>query len=170
MDNTIIVKKENEDIILSYKKFKTKAYIGRDGFTNDKKEGDYKTPVGEFELGIAFGKYDSIDTKLPYLKIEDDMYWVDDIDSDDYNELIKTSIKPMFSAEHLMDYVNDAYEYAIEIKTNPDNIKGKGSAIFLHCKRKEYTAGCIAIDSEDMKKLISMIDSNTKIKIIDLDE
>jgi L,D-peptidoglycan transpeptidase YkuD (ErfK/YbiS/YcfS/YnhG family) len=98
------------------------------------------------------------------------MYWVDDIFSDDYNELIKTSIKPMFSAEHLIDYANDAYEYAIEIKTNPDNIKGKGSAIFLHCKRKEYTAGCIAIDSEDMKILISMIDSNTKIKIIDLDE
>ena len=93
------------------------------------------------------------------------MYWVDDVNSDDYNELIKTSIKPMFSVEHLMDYVDDAYEYAIEIKINPDNIKGKGSAIFLHCKRKDYTAGCVAIEKEDMKKLIGMIDSDTKIII-----
>ena len=55
--------------------------------------------------------------------------------------------------------------YAIEIKTNPDNIKGKGSAIFLHCKRKEYTAGCVAIEKEDMEKLIGMIDLDTKIII-----
>ncbi len=163
--NKIYVRTENDKVVLIYKDLKVPAYIGRNGFTIDKQEGDYKTPIGEFDLGIAFGKYDSIDTKLPYLKIEDDMYWVDDISSDDYNELIKTTDKPMFSAEHLKDYEDDAYEYAIEIKTNPDNVKGKGSAIFLHCKRKDYTAGCVAINNEDMKKLISMIDTNTKIKI-----
>lgn len=163
--NNIYVRKENDNIVLIYKDLKVPAYIGKNGFTKDKTEGDWKTPIGEFELGIAFGKYDSIDTKLPYIKIEDDMYWVDDVNSDEYNELIKTSIKPMFSAEHLIDYVDDAYEYAIEIKTNPDNINGKGSAIFLHCKRKEYTAGCVAIEKEDMKKLIGMIDFDTKIII-----
>lgn len=161
----IYVRKENNNVVLIYKDLKVPAYIGKEGFTEDKQEGDWKTPIGEFDLGVAFGKYDSIDTKLPYLKIEDDMYWVDDISSDEYNELIKTSEEPMFSAEHLIDYIDDAYEYAIEIKANPDNIKGKGSAIFLHCKRKEYTAGCVAIDTDNMKKLISMIDSDTKIKI-----
>ena len=163
--NNIYVRKENDKVYLIYNDFRVPAIIGKNGFTNDKEEGDMKTPIGEFELGIAFGKYDSIDSKFPYLKIEDDMYWVDDITSDDYNELIKTSEKPMFSAEHLIDYIDDAYEYAIEIKTNPDNIKGKGSAIFLHCIRKEYTAGCVAISKEDMIHLLKLIDIDTKIII-----
>ena len=172
-DNVILVKRENGVVTLSYKDFKTLAYVGKEGFTKDKKEGDWKTPVGEFDLGVAFGKHDKEETKInkdiPYFKLDDSYYWVDDMGSDNYNKLIKSEGNPGVSAEHLNDYANDAYEYAMEIKTNPDNIKGNGSAIFLHINRKEYTAGCVAISKKDMEKLMSMIDSNTKIKIEDLD-
>ena len=33
----------------------TYAFVGRNGITNNKKEGDGKTPSGKFKLGVAFG-------------------------------------------------------------------------------------------------------------------
>ena len=46
--------------------------------------------------------------------------------------------------------------------------KKKGSAIFLHVAKKNYspTLGCIAISKISLKNLISMIDKNTFLKII----
>ena len=168
-DNIVHIKRENGKLILQYNDLKVPAYIGKNGFTNDKKEGDLKTVVGEFDLGTAFGKHErdeiDINEDIPYFKIKDSHYWVDDINSDNYNELIESEEKPSISGEHLADYKDNAYEYAINIKANPENIKGKGSAIFLHINRFGYTSGCIAISKGDMLKLISMIDSKTRIKI-----
>ena len=73
--------------------------------------------------------------------------------------------KPIISGEHLIEFANDAYEYAVEIKVNSHNIIGKGSAIMLHCSKGEYTYGCVGISRESMIELLGMIDSNTKIKI-----
>jgi L,D-peptidoglycan transpeptidase YkuD (ErfK/YbiS/YcfS/YnhG family) len=94
------------------------------------------------------------------------MYWVDDFKSKYYNQLVDITRveKDWTSAEHLIDYPIQ-YEYLIEIKTNPQNIAKKGSAIFLHCSNNEPTAGCVAINSMDMKKIVENIDKNTKIKI-----
>ena len=69
------------------------------------------------------------------------------------------------SAEHLIDYPIQ-YEYLVEIKSNPLNIPKKGSAIFLHCRNNNATHGCIAINRNDMEKLINNINENTKIKIL----
>lgn len=57
------------------------------------------------------------------------------------------------------------YEYAVEIKTNENNIPGKGSAIFLHCSAERPTAGCVAIKSEIMKQIMEKIDENATICI-----
>ena len=68
------------------------------------------------------------------------------------------------SAEHLIEYPKQ-YEYAIELKTNPNNIKGKGSAIFLHCSVNKPTAGCIAIEKEKMQEIFRLIKKNATINI-----
>ncbi len=46
--------------------------------------------------------------------------------------------------------------------------KKKGSAIFLHISKKNYspTLGCIAVSKSNLKKIISRIDKNTFLKII----
>jgi L,D-peptidoglycan transpeptidase YkuD (ErfK/YbiS/YcfS/YnhG family) len=46
-------------------------------------------------------------------------------------------------------------------------IKNKGSAIFLHVAKKNYqkTQGCIAIKKIHLKKILSVIGKNTKIRI-----
>lgn len=166
----VLVNKENEGV-LYFKKYniKAKAYIGKNGFTTDKYEKDGKTPLGEFNLGIVMGIYPENEVEksneIIYKKITDKMYWVDDPESNYYNKLVKDiSLKDWNSAEHLVDY-KVQYEYLIEIKTNLKNIKGKGSAIFLHCSNGNNTDGCIAVDKEIMKKLIKHIDKNTKVVI-----
>lgn len=149
---------------------KGSAYIGKNGLTIAKKEGDGKTPIGEFNLGVILGMHskDEIADKIKsrYIQITKDMYWVDDFKSKHYNKLVDISKvkKDWTSAEHLIEYPIQ-YEYLIEIKTNPKNIPGKGSAIFLHCTNNRPTAGCIAVNRKIMKKIIETIDEQTKIKI-----
>jgi len=100
------------------------------------------------------------------MQITKDMYWVDDEKSKYYNQLVDISKikKDWNSAEHLVDYPIE-YEYLIEIKTNPKNIPGKGSAIFLHCTNNKHTSGCIAVDKKAMKKIVENINEDTKIII-----
>lgn len=155
--------KTNNEVI-----FVTDALIGRNGTTYTKKEGDGKTPLGIFELGIVFGKHHRkdivLDESMKYVKINNNLYWVDDINSKYYNQLVDiTKVNAHWnSAEHLIEYIIQ-YEYAIEIKTNPKNIPGNGSAIFIHCSNGKETAGCIAIEKEKMIELLSKIDKKTKV-------
>ena len=169
--NTIYVLIEDEgNGILKYPKLdiETPAHIGRNGVTTNKQEGDGKTPLGEFELGIILGTHTNVESKnnLKYKQITENLYWVDDIKSKYYNQLvdITNTKKDWKSAEHLIDYTIQ-YEYLIEIKTNPKNTPQKGSAIFLHCTNNKPTEGCVAIDRNIMKKIIENIDKKTKIII-----
>lgn len=171
IDNNIYVLSDKQDKwMLKFPKYniETNAYIGKNGVTKDKREGDGKTPLGEFELGFVLSMKPIEKSKEDnrYMKITKNMYWIDDSKSKYYNQLVDISKvkKDWNSAEHLIDYPIQ-YEYLIEIKTNPNNIPEKGSAIFLHCTNDKQTAGCIAINSNIMKKLIEKIDKETKIKI-----
>lgn len=147
--------------------FEIEAFLGRNGVTINKKEGDLKTPIGTFNLGIVFGMHDiQKELKIPYIQINKDLYWVDDVNSRYYNQLvdIQKISKDWKSAEHLSDYPRQ-YEYAMEIKTNPENIPGNGSAIFLHCSVKKPTAGCVAIEKEKMLEILKNIKENALISI-----
>lgn len=161
---------QNNNGTLKFPKYniETKAYIGKNGLTNDKIEGDGKTPIGEFKLGAILTTHPEGINKngLKYTKITENMYWVDDSKSKYYNQLvdIKEVKKDWDSAEHIIDYPIQ-YEYLVEIKTNPNNIPQKGSAIFLHCTNNSPTAGCISINSQIMKKIIENISKDTKIII-----
>ena len=144
------------------------AYIGRNGTTNNKVEGDGKTPIGIFELGKIFGFADKEKVDIDnYIQITPTMYWVDDPSSAYYNKLVDTKEikKDWQSAEHLCDFPIE-YEYGIEIKTNPNNNPNKGSAIFLHCLNNKPTAGCVAIPKDDIIKLLRFIKNETTITIV----
>lgn len=169
-NNEILVLINQDKTILNFKKcnIKTHAFIGKNGATSNKIEGDNCTPIGKFSLGLLLGTHNQILNKnYSYTKINHNMYWVDDCNSKYYNELVDlTKVeKDWNSAEHLSDYTIQ-YEYLIEIKSNPYNIPNKGSAIFLHCSNDMATHGCIAINKNDMEKLVNNIDENTKINII----
>ena len=121
--------------------FETDAFIGKNGTTTNKIEGDGKTPIGIYKLGLIFGTHYKKELKLneniEYVKINPQLYWVDDINSKYYNKLVDiTKVrKDWVTAEHLIEYPKQ-YEYAIEIKINHDNIPGKRQCYFftLQCK------------------------------------
>lgn len=141
--------------------------FGKNGVKKEKIEGDFCTPEGVFSLGFAFGTND-VDFVYPYYLINENVYWVSDANSKYYNEWVEvTEEKKYFAfsymnpsssidweeAEHLIDYKKQ-YELAIVIEYNMEKEKGKGSAIFLHVKNKEYTSGCIATTRENMEFII----------------
>ena len=157
----VCVTKDNKAILKFPKcNITTSAYIGRNGATNNKYEGDGKTPLGEFELGVILSTH----ANTKGIRIDKEMYWVDDSKSKYYNQLVNTTNieKDWRTAEHLIEYPIQ-YEYLIEIKANPHNIRNKGSAIFLHCANNKATQGCVAVHKEIMEKIIDNIDEETKI-------
>ena len=67
-----------------------------------------------------------LNDNIKYIEINKNLYWVDDIYSKYYNQLVDiTKVKKDWSsAEHLIEYPKQ-YEYAIEIKANSNNLPGK---------------------------------------------
>ena len=83
-----------------------------------------------------------------------------------YNKEIK--LPSSYSYEKL--YRNDNIYDIIGIlnyNINP-TIKNKGSAIFIHIAKKNFTKtkGCIALKKKDFINILGKIKKNTKIKII----
>lgn len=139
------------------------AFVGRNGLGKTR-EGDEKTPEGIFELPLAFGIQEDPGAKVPYVKVHKDLYWCGD--QAHYNQLIDITEHPHdCQGEHLIDF-GPAYHYGMFIDYNKEGIYGKGSAIFLHCYGiPDYTAGCVAVQEEVMKKILQHIEAGAKICI-----
>ena len=142
--------------------------IGERGFAaiDDKREGDGKSPSGIFPLGIAFGYDPSVETKMPYRQATADDFWVDDVNSEDYNKWVKG--EPNAASWEKMKRDDDRYKYGIVIEYNMHPIvKGKGSAIFLHeWNEGDSTLGCVSISEEMILKILGWLDPAKRPLII----
>ena len=161
---TIILK--NKETLI-FDDFSFRCCIGEKGITDNKIEGDKKTPSGSFFLGKVYYRKDRNSkpvTKINTISIKKNMGWCDDVRSKKYNKLIKTTTKIRHEKFFRRDY---KYDYLIPIKYNTQNTKsGKGSAIFIHLtKNYSPTAGCVGIKKKDMLILLKLINKKTKIKI-----
>ena len=159
----IHVKNKNTLIIND---FKLKCCIGKNGINSNKKEGDYSTPKGVFNLKKLYFRKDRVGIPKCKIKkkiIKNGMAWCDDPSNKKYNEEIfdhnTKSKEKIFRIDH-------RYDYLITISHNDNKVPFKGSAIFIHLT-KDYkpTAGCIALKKKDFEVLLNLINKNTKIKI-----
>jgi len=163
---TIIVK--NKDTLI-FENFEFKCSVGKLGLTENKSEGDKKTPKGIYSIGNLYYRKDRNPkpyTKLKCIPIQKNMGWCHDIkNKKKYNKLIKIEKKIKHEILYRKDY---KYNYLIPIEYNTKNIKiGKGSAIFIHLtKNYGKTLGCIALKKNDLLILLKLINKKTKIKII----
>ena len=107
--------------------FGTEGVWGLNGCTDDKREGDKKTPCGVYHFNQAFGILDDPGAVLPYHKVTEDDYWVDDPDSRHYNRMVNASQveKDWNSAEHLIQ-VSPYYNYALSLTYNEEAVPGEG--------------------------------------------
>ena len=129
-----------------------------------KAEGDSKAPAGVFRLGHAFG-YDTeppTSTLIPYRCITEDDYFVDDVQSDDYNRWVRLggnteTPQQMWSSWEEMKRPDHLYELGAVVEHNAAPVvKGRGSAIFLHVWKAKGvpTAGCTAMAKANLAALI----------------
>jgi len=162
----IIIK--NKETLL-YDDFKFKCCIGKNGSSNNKKEGDNTTPRGIFQIGNIYYRTDRVKkpiSNLNTIMIKKNMAWCDDPSSRFYNKLIKIKKDLNIGYEKLFR-LDSKYDLLIIIKYNFKKIiKNKGSAIFLHLtKNYSPTRGCIALKKKDFLILSKLIKKKTKIKI-----
>ena len=162
----MIIKIKNKDTLI-LDDFKFKCCVGKNGFTNHKKEGDKKTPIGLFGLENLYfrkDKFPKLNSKLKKIPIKKNMGWCDDVRSQKYNKLIDISKNIKYEKMFRND---SSYDLLIPIKYNMTKPKrNKGSAIFLHLTQNyKKTLGCIAVKKKDMLIILKLINKNTKIKI-----
>jgi len=153
---------------LYFNKYKIKCAIGKRGITRKKVEGDNKTPAGIFKFQGIFYRKDRLPnfkTSLKKKAIKKNMGWCDDPNSVFYNKLIKF---PFNKTAEKMWLNNRIYDVVVIINYNlKPTIRNKGSAIFLHVAKRNYTPtkGCIAVSKKDILFLVSKINKKTKLII-----
>lgn len=147
--------------------YRCPAYVGKNG-VGKTVEGDKKTPLGTYNLTTPFGIKDDPGAKMAYTKVTKYHYWCGASDSGYYNQLVDervTDRKHTSSDEYLINY-KGVYNYCMFIDYNASGEPHKGSCIFLHCTgSNKYTAGCVAVSEEAMKKIIQWARDGVKIVI-----
>ncbi|MBI3441119.1 MAG: L,D-transpeptidase family protein [Proteobacteria bacterium] len=135
----------------------------------DKREGDGKTPLGQFSLRQLLYRADRVpkpETGLTTEVLTPTVGWCEDPTHPDYNKKITL---PYIAVHDRMTRDDHLYDYTVVIGYN-DNppVAGKGSAIFMHLARPEFapTAGCVGLCAEDMVAVLRLCDARSQITIL----
>lgn len=141
--------------------------LGKGGVRTTKREGDGATPRQVLKALRLYRRPDQpmVNALIPVRSISSAMGWCDDRTSPYYNQEVSLpfakSHEKLWREDHLYDLVIDT-----DYNRKPA-IKGRGSAIFIHLARPNYTPteGCIALKRRDLVRLIGMIDTRTRIHV-----
>lgn len=142
------------------------GYVGKNGISSNKHEGDGTTPSGDFGVIEALGIKKNPASNIPYCVITEDLYCSSEQD-ETYNTIVsRKDVKgELNNSEHLFDY-SPQYNYLLFLDFNKECVYGKGSAIFFHCAGPNpYTAGCVAVSEENMKRILQLADKNVRVCI-----
>ena len=132
--------------------FKFRCCIGKKGLNLNKKEGDFSTPKGLFNIKKLYFRKDRIGIpkcKINKKVIKKNMAWCDNSNHKKYNEEIKTFNRNLKENLYRKDH---KYDYIISISHNKEKIPYKGSAVFIHLTDNyKPTTGCVALKKKILK-------------------
>jgi L,D-peptidoglycan transpeptidase YkuD (ErfK/YbiS/YcfS/YnhG family) len=141
-----------------------------------KHEGDGRAPAGLIPLTFAFGRPDKPgEVKLPYTHLEEFTECVDDVNSSHYNTIvdrIKVGNFDWKSSEKMLE-VGDQYDLGVFVAYNSyPAVRGNGSCIFLHIWKdaETGTAGCTAMERENLEKVVKWLDPKKYPYLIQMPE
>jgi L,D-peptidoglycan transpeptidase YkuD (ErfK/YbiS/YcfS/YnhG family) len=142
--------------------------LGRAGIAANKREGDGATPRGRFRLMRLWWRADRTPrprTALAVQRIDRAIAWCEDPADRHYNRPFRRSANEpgdrLWRDDHLYDLV-------IEISHNTrPRVSGRGSAVFIHVARPDRsgTAGCMALEAKDLRRLLGRLGPQTRIVI-----
>jgi L,D-peptidoglycan transpeptidase YkuD (ErfK/YbiS/YcfS/YnhG family) len=136
-----------------------KAAIGKNGViaAEDKVEGDLKTPMGSYRVTHGYYRPDKMDCPqsiIPFTALDPTFGWCDEPSHPLYNQQV---LKPFDASHEDLWSDDDVYDVILvtDHNTNPI-VPGKGSAVFIHVAREDFepTAGCLALQKEDLLMII----------------
>lgn len=142
---------------LQFGTHRTRCALGRGGVTDNKREGDAKTPLGRFPLRRIWYRPDRVirpESSLPMRQITGKSGWCDDVRADCYNRPI---LRPLTARHESLWRRDPLYDVFFELGYNDaPPVKGRGSAIFLHLEKNNFnpTLGCIAVSRASMSFLL----------------
>src|SRR3954452_11978480 len=142
--------------------------LGRGGILANKREGDGGTPRGSFrplQLWWRADRHPRPQTHLPARPIRSEDAWCEDPNDRHYNQPIRLVHDQAGDRLTRQDHL---YDFIIEIDHNfRPRIAGRGSAVFLHLARPNYspTAGCVSMTKSAMLRLLRRMGPQTKIMI-----
>jgi len=148
--------------------FSVPVALGRTGIRADKREGDGGTPRGRFRPLRLWWRADRLPrprTLLAVRRIGPDDAWCEDPHHRRYNQAFRRSANEPGDRLRRTDGL---YDMIVEIDHNTrPRMAGRGSAVFIHVARPGFTptAGCVALRAQDLKTLLSRINSKTRILI-----
>ena len=134
-----------------------------------KYEGDKKAPIGIFKLTKVFGYEKQTNLHMPYLHVDKQTICVDDSNHKNYNQITKMpKIKP--KSFETMKRDDFQYELGIVVEHNKNQVKQRGSCIFLHVERFKGagTAGCTSMSLEHITKIVHWLDASKKPILIQI--
>jgi L,D-peptidoglycan transpeptidase YkuD (ErfK/YbiS/YcfS/YnhG family) len=148
------------------------AHVGSDGLSTSPSEYRSATPIGSFTLTQAFGHNSDPGTTLPYFETTSADWWISQA-GPLYNTHQHCSSNCAFRQgapnEHLY-YETPFYNYAVVIDYNTRNTghvqQNAGSAFFLHVTDGNSTAGCGAIPSKKLVKLMRSLTPHQHPRIL----
>lgn len=132
-----------------------------------RRQGSGTTPLGTYGLISTFGTQAADPrARLPHHRIRTGDHWVQDNASDHYNRLRNQreggfrwwlpSSHPD-SSERLTDYPRQ-YEWSIVTDFNVEQVRHRGSGIFLHVNGRGATAGCVSAPRRFIRSLVRLLD------------
>jgi L,D-peptidoglycan transpeptidase YkuD (ErfK/YbiS/YcfS/YnhG family) len=132
-----------------------------------RRQGSGTTPLGTYGLTATFGTH-AADPRasMPHHRIRKGDHWVQDNASDFYNQL-RNQRDGGFrwwlpksdpdSSERLTDYPRQ-YEWSIVTDFNVEQVRHRGSGIFLHVNGRGATAGCVSAPPRFVRSLVRLLD------------
>jgi L,D-peptidoglycan transpeptidase YkuD (ErfK/YbiS/YcfS/YnhG family) len=132
------------------------------------REGDAKTPLGEYVLRFGLYRADRLPiprSGLTFRPLRKDDGWCDAPEHPAYNRFVRLP----FEASHEALWREDgAYDIILVMSHNDSPpVAGLGSAVFIHIAQPDdrKTLGCIAIAPEDIVKLLPRLQMGQTVQI-----
>lgn len=145
--------------------------LGKSGVTpaESKREGDGATPLGVWPLRRVFWRADRLPpptTGLPSEALIPEAGWCDDPADVFYNRPV---VRPYLASHEKLWREDHVYDLIVELGYNDDPVvPGRGSAIFLHVARPDYspTEGCVACARDDLLALLKAAKPGDRLEIV----
>ena len=144
----------------------------------DGREGDAKTPLGEYRLRFGLYRADRLPSpniywpasNLAFRPMRKNDGWCDAPDDPAYNRLIRLPYlsKGQEVSHEKLWREDGAYDVVLVMSHNDSPpVPGMGSAVFIHVAQPDdrKTLGCVALAPEEMVKLLPELKMGMRVRV-----